>query len=337
MDPFEPKVSVLLPAFDAATTLPTCLRSLQRQTESAWECVLVDDGSRDETPTIARAFAHRDARIRVLRTPHRGIVEALMHGLDECRAPVVARMDADDWMHRDRLACQLGALDADPALDGLGARVRIFPRDGLTPGRRAYERWLNGIDTVTSVRDEAFVECPIAHPSLCIRTHVLRRHGYRERGWAEDYDLLLRLLESGHRLAVHPRRLLGWRDTPGRVSRTRPAYALDRFTACKAEFLARGLLADTQAYVLWGYGDTGRSLRGALLRHDREPTRIVELHPGRLGQRIHGAEVVPPEALADGPKLPIVVSVSGASPRAQIREALARMGFRERRDFICAA
>ncbi len=330
-------VSVLLPAYDAATTLPLCLRSLQRQTETRWQCILVDDGSRDETGAIARAFAARDPRIRVLSCAHRGLVEALCTGLAECNAPFIARMDADDWMHRKRLTFQLDALRNDPKLAGVGCHVRIFPRRDLTPGRRAYERWLNAISTPDQVDAEAFVECPIAHPTLCARTDVLRAFSWRDRGWPEDYDLVLRLLAAGERLAVVPRRLLGWRDEPTRLSRTAAAYELDRFTACKASFLAKTFLARSRGYILWGYGDTGRSLRNALLLHDHRPTHIVELHPGRIGQRIHGAPVVRPEALTGLRDMPIVVSVAGTQPRGQIRRALSAMGFRETLDYVCAA
>src|SRR5262249_24409699 len=79
-------VSVLLPAFAAAATLDACLRSIIRQTEARWECILVDDGSTDATPEIARAWAAREPRVRVVHTPHRGLVAALAAGLGECRA-----------------------------------------------------------------------------------------------------------------------------------------------------------------------------------------------------------------------------------------------------------
>src|SRR5205085_494524 len=82
-------------------------------------------------------------------------------GLAHCRAPLVARMDADDLMHRDRLAAQIAALRADPGLVAVGCHVRLFPRAGLTEGLRAYERWLNGIDSAERLRAEAFVECPL--------------------------------------------------------------------------------------------------------------------------------------------------------------------------------
>jgi hypothetical protein len=58
---------------------------------------------------------------------------------------------------------------------------------------------------------------------------------------------------------------------------------------------------------------------------------------GRIGQRIHGAEVIPPKALMRVPQRPIVVSVAGEGARSQIRGALSEMGFHEQADFVCAA
>lgn len=332
-----PIVSVLLPVYDAAPTLPACLRSLARQSETRWECVAVDDGSRDESATILREAAERDPRIRVVSTAHRGIVSALSLGIEACRATSIARMDADDWMHRDRLALQCAALARDPELSALGCHVRIFPRADLPEGRRRYEDWLNAQRSAEDVRRDAFVECPVAHPTLVIRAEVLRSFGYRSRGWPEDYDLILRLLGAGHLVGVVPRRLVGWRDGATRLSRTAPEYALSRFTDCKAAHLAEGLLASSEQYVLWGYGSTGRSLRRALAGLGRTPSHIVELHPGRVGQRIHGAPVVEPARLRELPRRPIVVSVSGDRPRALIRRALCDMGFTELSDFVCAA
>lgn len=332
-----PRVSILLPAFDAEPWLPACLKSVARQTLADFECIVVDDGSRDGSLALAAAFAARDARFRVVETPHRGLVAALNEGLAHCRAPLVARMDADDVMHRERLAAQLSALDADPQLAAVGCRVRLFPRRALGEGMRAYERWLSGIVSPEDVRREAFVECPVAHPALVARAPLLRALGYRDRGWPEDYDLVLRLLARGERIGVVPRRLLAWRQRDGRLSRTHAAYATERFTACKAAFLAEGFLAHSERYVLWGYGATGRALRAALRVHGRSPSAIVELHPGRLGNRIHGAPVIPPGALAARPRELLVVSVAGEGPRGQIRAELARLGFRETVDYVCAA
>jgi glycosyltransferase involved in cell wall biosynthesis len=313
------------------------LRSCLRQREERIEVVVVDDGSRDASAALAAEAAAGDARVRLLRRPPSGLVAALNTGLDACRAPFVARLDADDWMHRDRLAAQLAALAADPSLAAVGSHVRLFPRAKLSEGRRAYEHWLNGIDSPERVEADAFVECPVAHPTLLVRREILARFRFRDCGWPEDYDLVLRLLAAGHRIGVVPRRLLGWRDGPARLSRCSPVYALERFTACKAHFLAEGFLARSPQYVLWGYGGTGRVLARALREHGKQPSHVIEVHPRRLGQRIHGAPVLPPDALATLRGSPLLVSVSGATARAEIRAALATMGFREGADFVCAA
>ncbi len=328
---------MLLPARDAAATLPACLASVRRQSETRFECVVVDDGSRDATRARARAVAACDPRFRVIAQPARGLVPALQAGLARCRGRYVARMDADDVMHRRRLELQAAALEAAPRLAGVGCHVRVFPRRELRDGLRDYERWLRGIDSPRRVREEAFVECPLPHPTWMLRRDVLATVGYRDAGWPEDYDLLLRLLQRGGELGVVPRRLLAWRDRPERLWRTSGAYSPLRFLACKAAFLAQGLLARDERYVLWGYGETGKALRRALLAHGKRPAWIVELHPGRLGEHIHGAPVVRPERLPGLPRHPIVAAVAGSFARGEIRGMLARLGFRELVDFVCAA
>lgn len=332
-----PAVSVLLPVRDAAATLAACLRSVARQTLVDFECVVVDDGSRDDSAEIGDQWARRDPRFRVVRRERRGLVAALEIGIEACRGALIARMDADDLMHRMRLALQESALAADAALCAIGTHVRLFPRRDLRPGRLAYEAWLNGIGSADDVRREAMVECPVAHPTWMIRAEALRACRYRDVPWPEDYDLLLRLLASGRRLGVVPRRLLAWRDHPERLSRTDARYGLDRFVQAKAHFLCSGLLAGRDAYVLWGYGATGRSLARALFGMGRAPIAIVELHPGRLGNRILGAPVVAPAALSRWRGVPLLVSVAGSTPRTEIRAALLARGYAEERDFVCVA
>jgi cellulose synthase/poly-beta-1,6-N-acetylglucosamine synthase-like glycosyltransferase len=336
-EPPSPRVSVLLPAFDAAATLATALSSVARQTEPDLECIVVDDGSSDSTLEIARAHAARDARFRVHGIAHAGIVPALEHGLALCRGLYVARMDADDWMHRDRLRLQVEELERRPELAAVGCHVRIFPRRGLRDGFRDLERWLASIATPEDVRRNAFVDCPVVHPSLVFRTDVLRRFGYRDIAWPEDYDLVLRLLAEGRDVAVLPRRLLGWRDSPLRLTRTDPRCSLERIADAKAAFLAAGLLAGTDEYILWGYGSTGRAIRRALLAHGKRPSHVVEVHPRRLGETIQGAPVIDPDRISQVPRRPLIASVAGAEPRGLIRAHLDALGWRETRDYLCLA
>jgi glycosyltransferase involved in cell wall biosynthesis len=335
-----PAVSILMPVRNAERTLPACLESIRRQRGPSWECVAVDDGSSDASAACLARAAALDARFRVLSQPPSGIVAALSLGLAACRGAYVARMDADDLMRSQRLEQQARALDADPSLAGVGCHVRLIPRARESSGRREYERWLNSLASASDVARDAFVECPLAHPSLMLRRPLLEGYGYRDLGWPEDYDLVLRLLAGGHRLGVVPARLLCWRDGAGRLSRTSECYRIERFTACKAHFLAHGLLARGDEYVLWGYGDTGRALARALAPHGKRPRAIIEVHPGRLGQRILGAPVLAPgelPLLMRERRSPIVASVARPGPRSQVRAALDGFGFVELVDYVCAA
>src|SRR3954453_1059263 len=92
-----PGVSVLIPARDAAATLDEALASIQAQTFTDWEAIVVDDGSVDETPRLLERWACRDPRFRIVRNPDPlGIVASLNRALESASAPLIARMDADD-------------------------------------------------------------------------------------------------------------------------------------------------------------------------------------------------------------------------------------------------
>jgi cellulose synthase/poly-beta-1,6-N-acetylglucosamine synthase-like glycosyltransferase len=327
----------VLPARDAAATLAAALASVRRQSFADFECIVVDDGSSDATAAVARSFARDDVRFRLLERPASGLVATLNAGIAAARGPWLARMDADDLMVKRRLELQLAKLAGRPRLAGVGAHVRMFPRRGLSAGRLAYEAWLNSIASEADVRRERFVECPLAHPTWLVRTDHLLRFGYRDNGAAEDYDLLLRLLGAGLELGVVPERLLHWRDHPERASRRDVRYEQHRFTWLKAVHLSSTVLQGRPHYVLWGYGSTGKSLCHELMLLGHRPSYIVELHPGRLGQRIQGARVVEPAALAELRQLPLVVSVAGARARGEIRSALTALGFREAEHYVVAA
>jgi glycosyltransferase involved in cell wall biosynthesis len=310
---------------------------VERQTYPDWECIVVDDGSSDGGAQLAEQKAADDPRIRVVAGPHRGLVPTLLRGIEHCRGRFVARMDADDWMLRTRLEQQAAALEGDPTLAAVGCHVRLFPRSKLRDGMRAYESWLNSLDTPRRVREDAFIECPIAHPTLMIRRDLLAAYGYRDCGWPEDYDLILRLLTSGHELGVVPKKLVAWRNEPGRLSQNSESYSVESFTACKAAHLAESFLADSDDYTLWGYGATGRNLQRALRKLGKQPATILELHPGRIGNTIASAPVIHPDDWLRAPRHRLVVSVAGAKPRSEIRAALKRAGLRDGTDYVCAA
>lgn len=336
-----PAVSVLIAARDAAATLPRSLRSVMRQTHADWECVVVDDGSQDATPELLQQAVRADGRIRAIAQAAEGVVAARNRGLAECRAPVVALLDADDLMHPRRLELQLSALTAAPHLDGVGSHVRYRPRTDVGDGMVAYEAWLNSMRSAEDLLRDRYIEMPIGHPTLTLcRAALTAVGGWRDCGWPEDWDLLLRLMRSPDntpRIGVVPQQLLAWRIRADSMSRNAETYSQASFTRCRAAFLAEDYLRDAEEYALLGYGGTGRGLRRALTDHGKRLSTVIEVHPGRVGQTIHGAPVVPPDSLRDLRPAKLIVSVAGDEARARVRALLAEMNYREGRDYVCAA
>nr|PZN89989.1 MAG: glycosyl transferase family 2 [bacterium] len=239
----SPRLSILLPCRDAARYVGDAIASLEAQTFTDYEVLAVDDGSADGTAGLLEAWAARDPRVRVIRTPRRGLVPALAAALAAARGEFIARMDADDVAEPERFARQVALLDARPDVVACGTRVRYFPREAVRDGARRYERWLNSLIEPEDLARDIFVECPIAHPALVARrAAVLAVGGYRDPGWPEDYDLVLRLWAAGGRLANMPEVLLHWRERPDRTSRTDPRYSPDAFRRCKVHHLRRTLL-----------------------------------------------------------------------------------------------
>jgi cellulose synthase/poly-beta-1,6-N-acetylglucosamine synthase-like glycosyltransferase len=326
-----------MPVRDGAATVAEAIVSIQRQTLADWELVVVDDGSTDDTLRIISELQCTDPRVRLLRLPASGIVQALNTGVAAARGGIIARMDADDISHPRRLERQLDLMRADPILAMCGAHVEDMP--GAGEGRRRYSNWVNSHTSHDDIVREILVECPVAHPTFMMRRDELERAGgYRDMGWPEDHDLVLRMWRAGMRFAAtggEP--LLAWRDAPGRLSRRDPRYSAAAFRACRMHHLLRSpLLPPGRAVAQWGAGAEGKAWLRAWPPELR-PQFVVEVDPRKTGRTIHGVRVV---ALTDvgGPSdALLVVAVGAAGARGEIRRWLAPRGWVEWRDFVFVA
>lgn len=207
----RPVVSVLLAVRDGGAHLGEALASIQAQTLRAWELVVVDDGSTDGTPAALAAAARADARIRVFRQERLGLVAALNRAATEARGEFLARMDADDRAHPQRLARQMAFLTAHPEVGVLGTAIR---RIGAAGGI-----WTRPQDDAT-LRAALLFEAPFAHPTVMMRRSawLAAGEGYREDfRAAEDIDLWERL--APHTCFANlPDALLDYRVHPGQVT-----------------------------------------------------------------------------------------------------------------------
>jgi len=333
----SPAVSVLMPVRNEAAYLPAALRSIQAQTFNDWELVAVDDGSSDATQVLLAEAAARDRRIRVIRRPGGGLVAALNCGLAACTAPLVARMDGDDISHPRRLERQLSYLATHSGIGLVATGFRHFPRTTLKQGMLDYEAWQNRLTDHTSVMRDRFVESPFVHPSVMVRRELVESvGGYRDCGWAEDYDLWLRLAEAGTHFARLPEQLFFWRDHPERATRTDSLYSIDAFRACKLYYLLKGPLSGKRSLVIAGAGLEGRAWQRLLAGSGVAVTAWIDVDPRKVGRTLHGAPVYGIGHLASLSEIALVaIGVRGA--RDQFRELVAPLGMLEGRDFICVA
>jgi len=333
-----PSVSILLPFRDASETLPECLASIRAQTLGDYELLCIDDGSTDTGPRLIRALAAADPRIRLSANPGRGLVQALNHGLAIARAPLVARMDADDLMHPRRLARQLSAMRADPGITVLASRVEAFSDTGLTDGFRDYVAWQNRCVSARAIAGDIYLEAPVAHPSVMLRrSAVVTAGGYRQGAFPEDYELWLRLLQAGYRIEKLPQTLLRWRDHAGRLSRQDPRCGREAFDALRARYLALDprLLAAREHLVIWGAGRRTRQRVRLLLQQGFRPLAWIDIDPRKIGNRLNGVPVVEPAWLTGRQPRPLVLSyVASHGARPRIEAELARLDYHKGVDYL---
>lgn len=335
--PSLPRVSVLMPVHNEAEFLPAALTSLVRQTFTAWELVVVDDGSSDNTPHILAEVARRDPRIQVIRRCGGGLVRALNTGLAACRAPLVARMDGDDISHPRRLEHQVAFLDANPETGLAACNFRHFPRPHLKQGMLTYEIWQNHLNRHDLILRDRFVESPFVHPSIVVRRELINAvGGYRDMGWPEDYDLWLRLADAGVHFARLPETLFFWRDHPERATRVMNEYEVSAFRACKLHHLLQGYLHNTREVIIAGAGLEGRAWQRLLATEGIAVSKWIDVDSRKIGRILHGAPVLSTQHLCE-PKTKILVAIGVHGARDQFRDLVFHMGLKEGLDFICVA
>ncbi|WP_241901478.1 glycosyltransferase family 2 protein [Nocardioides houyundeii] len=122
--PSTARVGVVIPAYAVAQWLPACLDSLLAQTHTAWQAVVVDDGSPDRSGEVARAYAARDPRIRVLRTENAGLGAARNTGTDAVEGDYLAYLDSDDVLPVTALADLVGRLEESGSDFACGSVLR---------------------------------------------------------------------------------------------------------------------------------------------------------------------------------------------------------------------
>ncbi|MBX2973003.1 MAG: glycosyltransferase [Flavobacteriales bacterium] len=329
-------VSILLPYRNAAATLDAAIASIAAQTFTEWELLLIDNGSTDHGPGIAHEWSIRDPRIRLLNEQRVGIAHALNTGLAEARCHHIARMDADDRCHPERLARQVAFLHAHPDVGVVGTRTTFASSVGQSAGMAAFVQWQNAILTPHQHFVKRFVDAPIAHPSVMFRRTLVDAHGAYDTGpLPEDHELWLRWMHHGVRFAKLSEELVTWNDHAQRLSRTHANYSVDAFFNTKVKWLARWLdrHLNGRPVIIAGTSVLCRE-RAARLAYEG-----ITIHAFTDVQRriVPGHAFIPHDALPAPGEAFVVSFISQRGTGDRIAAYFTSLGMIEGRDFILAA
>ncbi len=338
----SPIVSILMPIYNEANTLIQTINSIQLQSLTDFEVIAINDGSEDNTQTILKQFSSTDKRIKISDLPRVGIIKALNHGLKQCKGKYIARMDADDLMHPKRLEIQVNHMQSNPDISVTSSLVESFPNKSSNTGFQRYVDWLNSLITDDLITNNIFVESPLPHPSTMLRTkELIQLGGYKDNGWAEDYDLWLRYFSNGKRMDKIPYTLLSWRDHPTRTSRTDSRYSVENFIRAKVYYLSKQILTSRDHILIWGAGQMGKRISKHLLRNDMPINCFFDINPHKIGKTLRNKPIY---NVNDLPKTfikykhPILlVAVASNNARSLIRRQLNTWGFTESIDYWCVA
>jgi glycosyltransferase involved in cell wall biosynthesis/peptidoglycan/xylan/chitin deacetylase (PgdA/CDA1 family) len=228
------EVSVIVPAHNAASTLAETLESLRAQRFTRWEAIVVDDGSTDETATIAAAFVSQDSRIRVVSQPQAGESGARNVGVKLAHHDWLLFLDSDDWLLPDHLERLTNALALDPNRDGaICGWTRVAPG-----GRLSAEKHCPQPDNVF----ELSTRCsPFAIHACVVRRSFVESVGGFDKTLrtCADWDLWQRIARMGARFLAIPDVLARYRMRPDSAGVNGPQILSDALRV-----ITRGHLPD---------------------------------------------------------------------------------------------
>jgi len=244
-------VSILMTVYNGMPYLPLAVESILNQTYSEFEFVIVDDCSTDNS--MATLCAYKDPRIRIIRNDRNmGQTRSLNRGLEAIRTELVARMDADDISHRQRIEKQIRYIRKHPEVAAVGANLRTIDPAGYVfahyrfPEKDLHLRWMQLFD------------CPVSCGAVIFKTNIIRdRLGGFDPAirFAQDWELWSRVLPE-YRLANVPAYLMDVREHPGASTSASNTRMLEEQFKINRLNPGRILGIDTETEEWYGKVDT---------------------------------------------------------------------------------
>ena len=244
----NPKVSVIMPVYNAKHYLIETLKSIILQSYTDFEFIIIDDGSSDDSLLILQEFQKNEPRLKVISRENKGVGCTLNELLLLAKGEYIARMDADDICHPERLSLQVAFLDSHPDHVMVGGQV-----DAIDPSGRRLMSLVKAFEHEeiedALLRSDAF---SIIHPAVMLRTQALRNIGGYDESLeiAEDTDMFLRLARIG-KIANLQEKVIDYRMHQGSATHSK-RHKARRLTAMiiERELIARGNTGDSSTVTM---------------------------------------------------------------------------------------
>lgn len=216
----KPLVSVILPVYNGEKYLDEAIKSILSQSYKRFELIIIDDGSKDKSLSIAKGF--KDSRIKVYTQTNKGLAKTLNRGISLSKGTYIARQDQDDFSYPERLEKQANYLNKNPKCGLVGTWAEIWEGDNKKTHRSLKHCPENGLLQYFLLFDNPFV-----HSSVMIRKTALEDVGFystdKNLQPPEDYELWSRIARK-YDLANIPELLHAYREVPSSMSRSKLGF-----------------------------------------------------------------------------------------------------------------
>lgn len=334
MTDFRPKVSIVLPFYNAELTLARAIESVADQEITNWECILVNNNSTDTSPAIAETFVKMDSRFRLINEERQGVMFASNSACELAKGDYIARMDADDLSHPGRIRLQTEFLDQHPDYGAVAGLVNHVGDPETTGGFKRFVEWNNSVLSYEDIYHRRFIEAPIVNPSAMWRRETMEQFGlYRSGDFPEDYEMWLRWLDGGVKIAKVPHVVLDWFDSERRLTRTNPIYSDRAFYEIKSHYLAKWLSEKNPFHPkVWIWGASRISRRRAKILESQGVHIDVFIDTKKSRQL--DRRVIYHEDLPSAGKGFILSYIRQMNNRELIQSFLEERGYVEGRDYL---
>jgi len=295
---------------------------------------MVNNNSSDGSRDIALGWEHHDPRFTLLKEERQGVMYASNRGCDAARGDYLARMDADDVSLPGRLRLQSEFLDQNPEFGAVAGKVLHVGDPQNTEGFRRFVEWSNSLCTYKEIYHRRFIEAPIVNPTAMWRRSTMEQHGmYLAGDFPEDYEMWLRWLDRGVKIAKLQEVILEWHDSEQRLTRTDPIYSDRSFFEIKSKYLAKWLAENNSFHprvTVWGASRISRRRARILEQHGISISTYIDTKKGRQIER----DVIHYEDLPLAGEMFILTYIRQMDNRERIQAFLEDRGYVEGKDYL---